>query len=91
MCTRKQEAKTRVKAVGITHLTPVQERTLRAVIVDERDVLVQAPTGSGKTLAYLLPIAHALKRNDAAGRAAGESGVTLGSGTPTTRITVIGV
>ena len=68
----------RVKAVGITHLTPVQERTLRAVIVDEKDVLVQAPTGSGKTLAYLLPIVHALARNDAAGAA----GVQHVSGSP---------
>lgn len=56
------DAKDRMKAVGITHLTPVQERTLRAVIVDGLDVLVRAPTGSGKTLAYLLPIAHALAR-----------------------------
>ena len=56
------DAKDRMKAVGITHLTPVQERTLRAVIVDDLDVLVRAPTGSGKTLAYLLPIAHALAR-----------------------------
>lgn len=66
---RTQDAKARVKAVGITYLTPVQAQTLRAVIVNERDVLVQAPTGSGKTLAYLLPIAHALARNDAAGAA----------------------
>ena len=56
------EAKDRMKAVGITHLTPVQERTIRAVVVDRLDVLVRAPTGSGKTLAYLLPIAHALAR-----------------------------
>lgn len=56
------EAKDRMKAVGITHLTPVQERTIRAVVVDQLDVLVRAPTGSGKTLAYLLPIAHALAR-----------------------------
>ena len=56
------EAKARMKAVGITHLTPVQERTIRAVVVDRLDVLVRAPTGSGKTLAYLLPIAHALAR-----------------------------
>lgn len=56
-----------MKAAGITHLTPVQERTLRAVIVSGRDVLVQAPTGSGKTLAYLLPLAHALAAEDASG------------------------
>jgi len=73
-----QAAKDRVKAVGITHLTPVQERTLRAAVVDGRDVLVQAPTGSGKTLAYLLPIAHALARNDAAGAA----GVAHAPGSP---------
>ena len=62
-----QDAKARVKAAGITHLTPVQERTLRAVSVSGRDVLVQAPTGSGKTLAYLLPLAHALAAEDASG------------------------
>ena len=55
-----QAAKSRLRDAGITHLTPVQERVLRAIIVDRLDVLVQAPTGSGKTLAYLLPLAHAL-------------------------------
>ena len=50
-----------MRDAGITHLTPVQERTLRAIIVERLDVLVQAPTGSGKTLAYLLPLAHALE------------------------------
>ena len=59
--TRHQAAKSRLRAAGITHLTPVQERVLRAIIVDRLDVLVQAPTGSGKTLAYLLPLAHALE------------------------------
>jgi superfamily II DNA/RNA helicase len=67
--------------VGVTHLTPVQERTLRAVIVDERDVLVQAPTGSGKTLAYLLPIAHALAKNDALVKSGG-GGVSYTPGSP---------
>jgi superfamily II DNA/RNA helicase len=76
-----QEAKARVKAVSVTHLTPVQERTLRAVIVDERDVLVQAPTGSGKTLAYLLPIAHALAKNDALVKSGG-GGVSYTPGSP---------
>jgi len=63
-----QEAKARVKAVGITRLTPVQDQTLRALIVEGRDVLVQAPTGSGKTLAYLLPLAHILAQLDAGAR-----------------------
>ena len=62
-----QAAKSRLRDAGITHLTPVQERVLRAIIVDRLDVLVQAPTGSGKTLAYLLPLAHALEANDSAG------------------------
>jgi len=56
-----------LRDAGITHLTPVQERTLRAIIVERLDVLVQAPTGSGKTLAYLLPLAHALEANDSTG------------------------
>ena len=56
-----------MRDAGITHLTPVQERTLRAIIVERLDVLVQAPTGSGKTLAYLLPLAHALEANDSIG------------------------
>jgi len=65
-----QGAKSRLRDAGITHLTPVQERVLRAIIVERLDVLVQAPTGSGKTLAYLLPLAHALEAidsNDSAG------------------------
>ena len=64
-----QDAKARRPRAGITHLTPVQERTLRAVIVSGRDVLVQAPTGSGKTLAYLLPLAHALAAEEHPGPA----------------------
>ena len=63
---KNQAAKSRLRDAGITHLTPVQERTLRAIIVDRLDVLVQAPTGSGKTLAYLLPLAHALEAAETA-------------------------
>lgn len=61
-----QAAKARLRDAGVTHLTPVQERTLRAIIVDRLDVLVQAPTGSGKTLAYLLPLTNALEEDRAA-------------------------
>ena len=75
-----QAAKSRLRDAGITHLTPVQERTLRAIIIDRLDVLVQAPTGSGKTLAYLLPLAHALEANDS--DSAGDEARFRGPGFP---------
>lgn len=69
-----------MREAGITHLTPVQERVLRAIIVERLDVLVQAPTGSGKTLAYLLPLAHALEANDS--DSAGDEARFRGPGFP---------
>ena len=57
----------------------MQERVLRAIIVDRLDVLVQASTGSGKTLAYLLPLAHAPRGG---GGGAGDEARFRGSGFP---------
>ena len=60
----------------------MQERTLRLIIVDRLDVLVQAPTGSGKTLAYLLPLAHALEAAEAARGGEGDEARFRGPGFP---------
>ena len=60
----------------------MQERTLRLIIVDRLDVLVQAPTGSGKTLAYLLPLAHALEAAEAARGGEGDDARFRGAGFP---------
>ncbi|MBO0682051.1 MAG: DEAD/DEAH box helicase [Candidatus Dormibacteraeota bacterium] len=42
-------------ALGITTPVPVQEHAIPALL-DDRDVVIQAPTGSGKTLAFLVPL-----------------------------------
>jgi len=46
-------------ALGYTTLTPVQERSLPAIL-ERRDVIAQAPTGSGKTAAFGLGLLQAL-------------------------------
>jgi len=48
-----------VRAEGYTTPTPVQERTIPALL-DGRDVLGVAQTGTGKTAAFALPILHHL-------------------------------
>ena len=47
-------------ARGITHLFPIQHRTLSHVM-DGKDVIGRARTGSGKTLAFALPIIEKLR------------------------------
>lgn len=40
---------------GWTHPTRIQEKALDAIVLEEKDAIVQAETGSGKTLSYLIP------------------------------------
>ncbi|GGG11575.1 DEAD/DEAH box helicase [Paenibacillus abyssi] len=44
-----------LKSGGVFEPTPVQKNTI-PVVLDGRDVIVQAQTGTGKTLAFALPI-----------------------------------
>jgi ATP-dependent RNA helicase RhlE len=44
-----------MSACGINTPVPVQEHAIPALL-DQRDVVIQAPTGSGKTLAFLVPL-----------------------------------
>jgi len=46
-------------ALGYTHLTPVQQQALPAIL-DGSDVIAQAPTGSGKTAAFGLGLLQKL-------------------------------
>lgn len=55
----------RCKALGFTSPTKVQQRAL-PVILEGKDVILQAQTGSGKTLAYGLPLLSKLDPSRAA-------------------------
>lgn len=44
-----------LKSLGIVEPTPIQERTIPAVL-EGKDVIAKAQTGTGKTLAFVLPI-----------------------------------
>ena len=43
--------------------TPVQAEAISAIVLDERDALVQAYTGSGKTLSFLIPLFTVLEQS----------------------------
>lgn len=52
-----------LEAIGIDTPTFIQENTI-PLLLEERDVIAQAPTGSGKTLAFALPIMEQVKQGD---------------------------
>jgi ATP-dependent RNA helicase DeaD len=52
-----------LEAMGIDTPTFIQESTI-PLLLEEQDVIAQAPTGSGKTLAFALPIMEQVKQGD---------------------------
>ena len=50
-----REIKSAVKDMGLTELTPIQERAIPEAL-KSRDLIGQAQTGSGKTLAFVIPV-----------------------------------
>ena len=44
-----------VNSLGFIETTPVQEKVI-PLMLDNKDVLVQAPTGTGKTAAFGIPV-----------------------------------
>lgn len=42
--------------LGVERLSKMQESAERAMLQDDKDIVVLSPTGTGKTLAYLLPL-----------------------------------
>ncbi|KAI9369698.1 P-loop containing nucleoside triphosphate hydrolase protein [Aspergillus egyptiacus] len=52
--------------MGITSMTPVQQRVLTELPTWRSDCLVQAKTGTGKTFAFLLPALHCLLQGETA-------------------------
>ncbi len=55
-------------ALGINEPVPVQAQAI-PLIMQGRDVVIEAPTGSGKTCAYLIPMVERLARRGAGPRA----------------------
>ncbi|KAJ3113793.1 ATP-dependent RNA helicase dbp6 [Physocladia obscura] len=82
-----KHAQTRLAALNITHLFPVQQVVLPKLLISRYsssprtppgDLLVSSATGSGKTLAYVLPILDYLISNPAT--------ATTGQTTATARV-----
>ena len=55
---------TAVEALGFTDLTPIQEKTIPALLKGGQDLIALAQTGTGKTAAFGLPIVHLADEND---------------------------
>lgn len=52
-----------VQSMGFSQMTPVQATTI-PLLVQHKDVVVEAVTGSGKTLAFIIPILERLVRRE---------------------------
>ena len=50
-----------IKKKGFEEPTPIQEKTIPAILAGENDIVGQAQTGTGKTAAFGLPIIELLK------------------------------
>jgi ATP-independent RNA helicase DbpA len=48
-----------IEEIGFTEMTKVQSETI-PLLLEGKDVVVQAPTGTGKTAAFALPILHSI-------------------------------
>ncbi len=53
-----------VEELGFEKPTPIQEKTIPALINTESDILALAQTGTGKTAAFGLPIIHRIDRQN---------------------------
>ena len=49
--------------LGFSFLLPIQEKTI-PLLLNGKDLLIQAPTGAGKTLCYLVPAINAVDKNE---------------------------
>lgn len=60
LCSSSRKA---LESMGIDTPTFIQENTI-PLLLEQRDVIAQAPTGSGKTLAFALPIMEHVQQGD---------------------------
>jgi len=59
-----EQAKEILNKMGLTELFPPQEDTIRAGVLDGRNMVLASPTASGKTLiAELCALKHVLEKN----------------------------
>lgn len=59
----KKELVNKLTKMGVKNPTEVQEQSIE-VILNNKDIIAEAPTGTGKTLAYLLPLLNNISHND---------------------------
>jgi ATP-dependent RNA helicase DeaD len=59
----KKEFVDSLKKSGIQTPTPVQDLSIEAIL-QQKDVIAEAPTGTGKTLAFLLPMMNSMVPNN---------------------------
>ncbi len=59
----KKEFVDSLKKVGIQIPTPIQDMSIEAIL-EQKDIIAEAPTGTGKTLAFLLPMMNFMLPNN---------------------------
>lgn len=67
-----------IAGTGFKRMTPVQAIAI-PLLMNHRDVAVEACTGSGKTLAFLIPIVEMLLKSEVSGSRNGVAAISVGS------------
>lgn len=73
-----EPTRTFIQETGFVRMTPVQAIAI-PLLLNHRDVAVEACTGSGKTLAFLIPVVEILLRCNTAAKGAVLAALSVGA------------